>query len=355
MLLLAVLALVIVPVSAAVPKELEDAAPEALQQIWETADGNADHTTLENGLHRLGERAAVFFTDNFKSLLGGITGIVAAVFLTSLAEESIKASHHPSAANYAPIVGVLAITSVAAGSVKGMMGLAAQTIEELDVFGKALLPTLAAATAAGGGVISAGVRQVTTVVFSNLLLTLIHRLLMPLVYFYVAALAADTILPEHPLQGLAAAVRKTVIWALTGLMTLFAGYLTVSGVVASSGDVLTMRLAKSAVSTAVPVVGSIISEATGSVLAGAFVLKNSVGIFGILGILAACLSPFITIGTQYLLYKIVSFLCGITGQSETVRYVGELGGAFGLMLGMVASCGLLLLLSVISSISAVIQ
>lgn len=322
-------------------------------ELWDAWEETADHNTLAEGCRGLWEKAGEFVHTNIRDFFGGMTGLLAAVFLSGLAQECIEASRHPFVIDYAPMAGVLAVTAIAAGSVKTMMGLAARTIEELDVFGKALLPTLAAVTAAGGGVVCAGVRQVSTVVFSNLLLSLIHQLLMPLVYFYIAALAADTVLPEHPLQGLATGIKKTVIWALTGTMTLFTGYLTVSGAVAGAGDAMAVRAAKSAVSAAVPVVGNIISEATSGILASTLLLKNSVGIFGILGILAACLTPFLTIGAQYLLYKVTSFICGIMGQNDLVHYIGDLGGAFGMMLGMVASCGLLLLFSVISSISAV--
>ena len=342
-----------VPAKALIPEEIETSAPEAARELWENLDDTADQNTLWNGASRLFEKAVEFCGENLKSIAGSVTGLLSAVFLSILAQECINASQHPTMVNYAPMAGVLAITLIAAGSVKSMMGLAAQTIEELDVFAKALLPTLAAATAAGGGVVSASARQVTTVVFSNLLLSLIHQVLMPMVYYYIAALAVDTVLSEHPLQGMASGIKKAVVWALTGTMTVFAGYLTISGAVASAGDALTMRVAKSAVSTAVPVVGSIISEAAGSVLASTLLLKNSVGIFGILGILAACLSPFLTIGIQYLLYKTASFVCGVIGRNELVEYIGHLGGAFGMMLGMVASSGLLLLLSTISSISAV--
>ncbi len=48
------------------------------------------------------------------------------------------------------MAGAAAIAVLSLGSMKSLLGLGTQTIEELDVFSKALLPTLAAAVAAGG-------------------------------------------------------------------------------------------------------------------------------------------------------------------------------------------------------------
>ena len=89
-----------------------------------------------------------------------------------------------------------------------------ETVEELNTFSKALLPTLSAAVAASGGILSASVRQVATVFFVDLLLSLIRGLLLPLVYFYVAAAAADAMLPGRHLAGISTAIRKGTVWLL---------------------------------------------------------------------------------------------------------------------------------------------
>ena len=77
-------------------------------------------------------------------------------------------------------------------------------MEELNTFSKALLPTLSAAVAASGGIVSASVRQVATIFFVDLLLSLIRGLLLPLVYFYVAAAAPW----QRRLAGISRAIRK---------------------------------------------------------------------------------------------------------------------------------------------------
>ena len=82
-------------------------------------------------------------------------------------------------------------------------------------------------------------------------------------------------------------------------------------------------------------------------------LKNAVGLFGMLAVLAICLTPFLNMAVQYLLYKLTAFLAGIVTQGTLAELINALGTAFGLMLGMTGSCALLLLISITSAVSAV--
>lgn len=331
-----------------------DIPQEAEEFLEELETDSADSGTLSQGLQRLWDSASEVLVSALRDNVGVMVTLLACVFIHGLAQGAFQASEHPLMVNYLPVGFVLAITLLSAGSVRTMIGMGIDTMEKLDLLAKALLPTLAAAVAASGGIVSAGVRQVSTVFFANVLLTLIRQVLLPLVYFYIAAAAADAMLPEHPLRSVAGGIKKAATWVLTGSLVLFTGYLTLTGAVSSSADAVTLRLTKTAISTAIPVVGGIISEATGSLLSGAGLLKSSLGIFGMLAVLAVCLTPFITMAVQYLLYKLTSFLAGTADSGVLVELIGTLSGAFGLVLGMTGACALLLLISIISSVSVVI-
>ena len=331
------------------PREVRDALPAAAEDITEHMD---DSASFSEGLSLLWERACGYLTDALRESVSGGVLLLAAAVLCALTEECMDAAGGK--VHFVPMAGALAVTLAAAGSVRTMMGLGQETVEELNTFSKALLPTLSAAVAASGGILSASVRQVATVFFVDLLLSLIRGLLLPLVYFYVAASAADAMLPGNPLKRIAAGIKKVVTWALTAALVLFTGYLTISGAAATSADALTLQVTRTVISTAVPVVGGIISQASGSVLSGAGLLKNSIGIFGMLAVLATCLTPFLRMAMQYLLYKVTAFLAGTAGSGVLVELIQALGSAFGLVLGMVGACAVLLLISITSSVSVVI-
>ena len=347
--LLLALALCVVPAAA-----LDGETVPGWDGLWDQAEdyGVTRDTGLEGGLSQLAAQGL----EQVKTLAGRsiATGVklLAVVLVCGLAQSAALPGQQEGV-QAAELAGALAITLVAAGDFHRMMGLGVETMSQLEVFSKALLPTLSAAVAAGGGYITAGARQVATVFFTDLLISLIRQVLLPLLYACIAAAAADAVVPGHSLQKIGQGLRKCVAWALTALMLVFTGFLSVTGAATSAADALSTQLTRSAIATAVPVVGSIISDAAGTVLAGAGMLKGAIGVFGLLAVLAICLTPFITMAVQYLLYKLAAFLAGTVTQEPLADLIDALGSAFGLMLGMTGSCALALLISIISSVSVV--
>ena len=338
---------------AEIPEEITDAMPDSAKELLEDTDKVENFTSLGDGLSGLWERTCKLLAVTVQDSLGGVVLIMSAILLCSLAEDCFGAACGGKMLDPVPLVGTMVILLAVGSNMKSLMGLGAQTIEELDIFSKALLPTLSAAAAAGGCAVSASVRQVATVFFSDLLISLIRSLLLPLVWVFVALSAADAILPAGRLSGIAQGLHKAATWLLSGSLLLFTGYLSLSGAFASSADSLTLRMARSAIGTAIPVVGGIISDAADTILAGAGVLRQSVGIVGTLTILATCILPFLKLGVQYLLLKLSTFFAAAVAPEPLVKLLHALSSAFGLVLGMTGATAAMLLISVASSVKVV--
>ena len=352
--LLLVLLWCIVPACASeIPREITDAIPDSARPFLEDTDEADNFTSWNSGLSTLWARTCKLLASTVQESLGGVILVMSAVLLCSVAEDCFHPLGDGKLLDPVPLVGTLVILLAVGSNMKNLMGLGEETIRELNVFSKALLPTLSAATAAGGGAVSASVRQVATVFFSDLLMSLIHGLLFPMVWVFVALSAADAILPAGRLGGIARGLQKAVTWLLSGGLLLFTGYLSLSGAFATSADGLALRMARSAIGTAIPVVGGIISDAADTILAGAGVLRQSVGVVGTLTVLAICVLPFLKLGIQYLLLKLAAFFAATVAPEPLVRLVSSLSTAFGLVMGMTGAAALLLLISVASSVMIV--
>lgn len=251
------------------------------------------------------------------------------------------------------LAGALAVTALTVSDMTVMVGLGRETIAKMDDFSGLLLPAMAALTAATGGVSGAAVRQGATVLCSSLLIRGIDGLLVPLLYAYIAACCAHAALGSDGLKKLAALIKGTIVFLLTAGLLAFVGYLTASGAIAGSADAAAVKAAKMTISRAIPVVGGILSDAAETVLAGAGLLKNSVGVFGMLAVLSMCVIPFLQLGVHYLAYKLTAALSATVAEGRVAGLIDNIGGAFGLVLGMTGACALLLLVSMISAISVV--
>lgn len=342
----------VLPVRAAeVPKELKKALPEGAEALLEGVDVSGVEG-FSAGLLQIGKQLSGKVTGVVRRQVKGAVSMLLVVLLCS-AVDAFSGAAGAGNGLFLSVAGALSVSLLTAGSLESFIGLGVQTIEDLQVFSHVLLPTLATAAAASGSVTAAAFQQVTTVFLVDLLLNLVNGLLIPLTYLYIGTLTAAACLPDNPLSALADGLKKGITWILTTVLLLFTLYLSVARVISGSTDAAAVRIAKTAISGAVPVVGGIIAEASETVLAGAGLLKNTIGVFGMLAILAACAYPFLQLGVQYLLYKLTAFLAAVVGAPSLCRLINGLGGAFGLVLGMTGACALLLLISVLSSVAAV--
>ena len=251
------------------------------------------------------------------------------------------------------MAGVLAITALTLTDMDTMIGLGRDTLGRMESFSALLLPAMAVLTAATGGVTAAAARQGATVLFSQLLIAVMDRLLVPLVYAFVAASCAYAAVGNPGMKKVAELLKSAVTFLLTALLLAFVGYLTASGAIAGSVDAAAVKAAKLAISRAIPVVGGILADASESVLAGAGALRGAVGLVGMLVVLALCLTPFLRLAMQYLVYKGAAALCATVAQPKLSGLIDAIGSAFGLVLGMTGAGALVLLVSIVSAVSAV--
>lgn len=349
LILMLVLAMCVVPAAA-----LDGETVPGLDGLWDQAEdyGVSQDTGLEGGLSQL----VVQGLEQLKALAGRsiATGVklLAVVLVCGLAQSAALPGQQEGV-QAAELAGALAITALTMTDVAAMIGLGRETLRRMDDFAQALLPVMAALTAATGRVSGAAVGQGVTVLFSQLLLDAMDGLLIPLIDGYVAVSCAWAAVDSPGLKKLGELMKGAAALILTGLLLAFVGYLTASGAIAGSVDAAAVKTAKLAISRAIPVVGGILADASETVLAGAGVLRGTVGTAGMLVVLAICLTPFLHLGLHYLVYKAAAALCALIAQPRLSGLIDALGGAFGMVLGMTGAGALVLLVSVASALTAV--
>lgn len=251
------------------------------------------------------------------------------------------------------ITGVLAVTVIAVSDANALIGMGKGLLVNMEEFTQILVPVMAVVTAANGAPSAAAARQFATMLFSNVLLTVIANFLIPLVYMLIATSVAYAIIGNEGLNRICGAIKFVVNGVLGTLLVVFVAYLNLTGVIAGSADALAVKTTKFAMSSMVPVVGGILSDAAETLLAGAGILKNAVGVFGLLVVLGMCLIPFLQLGVHYLMYKLTAVLASTVNDGRISGCIDSIGGAFGLVLGMTGASALLMMISLVSAVSMV--
>ena len=323
---------------------VEEAAEEYMGGL------SLDGIDLDEGLQAVLETGSGELPGVVRKAVRSCVLLLAVVLLCGMAH-SLSEGAGEAGLKMVPLVGSLAVTAVAVTDVNSMLGMGKRTLESMTSFANVLLPAAAALTAATGAITGAAARQMAAVLFSDLLMNVISGLLTPLVYAYLAASVAYAALGNEGLKRIAGMLKWTVSSVLTVILLAFVGYLTVSGVVAGTADAATVKAAKLAMSSAVPVVGGILSDAAETVLASAGVLRSAVGVYGMIAVLMMCLIPFLQLAVHYLAYKFTSAVSASVSDGRTAGLIDSIGSAFGLILGMTGAGALLQLVSLVSSLT----
>jgi stage III sporulation protein AE len=308
-------------------EDVERAIPDIAREALDGADAGDVDSSLGRIWSYIRDKSGGILSDTLK---GGMAVLLVPIFCSvagALYDEKL-----PDAIT---LVGALSIAALCLRGTGSFIGLGRELVDELDAFSKVLLPTLAAAAASGGAVTSSAAKYAAASMFIELLVNMANSVIIPLIYAYIAASIGGAIFGG----GLNAAAKITK-WAAVSAMTVtvlaFTLYITVTGVISGSTDAAAIKVTKTAISSALPVVGSIISDAASAVVSGAEMLKNTVGVMGMTVILAACAIPVIRMGMNHLLFKAVASLSEPLGGEKLSKVIAAVGTATGMMMGCAA-------------------
>lgn len=278
--------------------------------------------------------------------LRSLSILLAASLLCALLENSERS------AAAVPLAGAAAAAAACTGSMGAMIALGTETIRELQHYVELLLPGMAALMAASGNPTAAGISGLGIVLF-DLLLRLVSGLLVPLLYLYLALCVSGFALGTEQLSGLRDFVKWLLITAVKLLMWGYSAVLSLTGLVSGTLDAQKLRSLRAAISGMVPVVGNLVSEASGSLLSAAGLLRAGTGLYGMLAVFGICLLPFLRIALQYLLLRLGCALSGLFGKGSLRPLLEDLARAMGLVLAMTGVACLLALMILVLCIRTV--
>lgn len=245
------------------------------------------------------------------------------------------------------LISVIAISGVLLSQTTAFLALGQETVTSLSEYCKLFLPVITAALAANGGTGTATALYAETAFFDAFLCSSVSNVLLPLVRLFLCFCIASAATGELLLGKAKEFTLWIMTWFLKITLYVFTGFLSITGVIAGNVDALSLKAAKITISGSVPVVGSILSDASETILSGFSLMKNSAGIYGLLTFIALCAMPFIKIGTQYLLLKATAAIAAAFDAGPGAKVISDFSSAMGLILGIVAAQSAMLIVSTV--------
>lgn len=245
------------------------------------------------------------------------------------------------------MVGTLCICTIVVQPIVACITSAADVIKAAAGFLLACVPVLVGIMIAAGQPASAGSYQLLMTAAGNVISLVSANVLVPLMNIFLALSIVAAVSPAVNLNGLCAAVSKTVKWILGLIMTVFSSLLTMHGIVSAAVDSSTSKAAKFVVSSFVPVIGSALGDALSTINGCVKMLKSGVGAFGLL----AGIFLFLPILIQCILWLLTMNLCAgissIFDQKEITAVLKAVVTVLETLLALIICCMAVLTVSTV--------
>lgn len=224
---------------------------------------------------------------------------VCSMFLQTLQNSFEKST--VSKAAYAIVFMVLII--IALNSFYVAISYAQEAIDTMIAFILALIPLLLALIASSGGLMSAAFFHPVILFLMNMSGMFIQYVVLPLLFLSALLSIVSTLSEHYKVTQLANLLKNWSIALLGMFLTVFLGVLSVQGASTAITDGVAIRTAKFITGNFIPVIGRMFTDATDTVISASVLLKNTVGIVGVVILILIAAFPAIKILMIAFIYK----------------------------------------------------
>lgn len=250
---------------------------------------------------------------------GKLLGILIIMTIFSVILQSMHTAFEKSVVSkIAYFVVYLVLIYITLNSFYLVFNYAKQSIDMMSSFMVALLPLLIALIATFGQVI-------TISFFHPIIIFLIHisgilttNFIFPLLYLS-ALLMIVSHLNENFQATHLAELFKTISLSIIGIFfTIFLGVMSVQGTASAIQDGVALKTTKFITGNFIPVIGRSFTDAADTFLAAALLLKNAIGIVGLIIIVTIAIFPAIKIMVISFIYKLAAAVLQPLGNSPVI-------------------------------------
>lgn len=210
-------------------------------------------------------------------------------------------------------------------------------MQRIGGFADAVAPPLAALMTAAGMTNGAALLTPLSALVGGAVEDGLLKYGLPLCRYALALAVAGNLSEAIDLGRACSLMRKGANWGAGLAVTLFTAITAIQGTVASGMDGVAVRTAKYAVDSVTSVIGSGMSDAWDSYVAGIVIAKNAVGVSGVTLLLALGLKPMLRAVAAMLMLNLFSALMDMLGEKRAARAAEQAAGVCQMLLMLCAA------------------
>ncbi|WP_440446635.1 stage III sporulation protein AE [Paenibacillus elgii] len=303
----------------------------------------------------LGSVFSGLFKYLFHELLYNGKLLVSIVILTvfSMLLETLQSSFEKNnVSKIAYAISFLVLMIMAVNSFSVAIGYAKSAITDMIHFMIAVVPLLLTLLASMGNVVTVTVMHPLIVFMIHAVGTAIYFIVFPLLFFSAVLHIVSSLSDKYKVTQLANLLRNISVGCLGVFVTVFLGVVSVQGIGSAAADGVTIRTAKYIAGNFVPVVGRLFSDASETVIGASLLVKNAVGLAGVVILLVLCAFPALKILTLAFIYNVSAAVMQPLGDNPMITCLETIGKSLIFVFAALAVVGLMFFLAITIVIAA---
>ena len=177
--------------------------------------------------------------------------------------------------------------------------------------------------ASTGGAVSVGIFQTSTALLSNLVLQVFTILIIPLFFISFVFSVLGNLIDSVKLNKFNDLISTMLKWTIGIIFGVFTTVLTIQGIVAGSYDGMSINATKFALKSYIPILGGYLSDGFNYVMASGVLVKNSIGLAGLVLLLSSIIPTFVEIVIFAILLKLASAVIEPIGMGKISNFLTQ--------------------------------
>jgi stage III sporulation protein AE len=278
--------------------------------------------------------------------------IVALAVFSMILETMQTAFEKQAVSKVAYSICYLVLMVLAVNSFDVAIGYAKSAIGNMVHFMMAVVPLLLSLLASMGNITSVTVLHPFIIFMIHTISTLIYTIIFPLLFFSTLLSIVSSLNDRFKVTQLAKLLKNAAIGILGLSVAVFLGVISVQGTVSSVTDGVTLRAAKYVAGNFIPVVGRMFTDASDTVIGASLLVKNTIGLAGVIILVLICAFPALKIMVLAIIYQLAASVIQPLGDSPIIKCLQVIGKNMMFVFAALAAVGLMFFLAVTIMIAA---
>ncbi|MBO4293798.1 MAG: stage III sporulation protein AE [Clostridia bacterium] len=246
------------------------------------------------------------FGKEFKNTLATLSSILVIIVIHSILKSISESLENDNISRLIFYVQYILIVTIVMSNFSQIIAMIKTSTTNMVCFINILIPLLTTLMVFTGNLTTTSMLQPVIMFSVNFIGNLIHSVILPIVLVASSLSIISKISDRVQIDRLSKMFKSGITWFLGIALTIFVAVVSLEGSLSSSVDGITAKTTKAVVSSAIPIVGKVLGDAVDSVLGCGIILKNAVGIVGVVVILGICVGPILKLVLAMLTYKILA-------------------------------------------------